>query len=391
MQTALLSVSLCDKIDRKIRNFIWGSSEGVRKIHNVNWDTVCKPKDQGGLGLRSARDLNKAFLMKLAWSLVSRPNEFWAKVLITKYMTLTDNGYMLTRKKGFSNVRRGVMKVWQETQNGIHWSIRDGRNTKFWTDRLLDSGVVLIDHAICLQGIDPSHSVVDFCLNGSWNLRELCRHLPENLVLQVFGMSPPREGAGAGSMVWGLESNGRFSVKTAYYMLREIEKADNDSYWRSIWRWEELNKVRHFLWLVSHNKLMTNVECARRRLNDDSSCSVCGSQTEDLNHVFRSCPRAVQVWNRVLPEAVSTDQGNQNFNSWWTSGITNAELLVREWEITINHIYREANMATDFLANAGHELELGTTIFSVPCIKLLDWFRYDLVGICLPRRFNNTS
>ncbi|CAN1165036.1 Putative ribonuclease H protein At1g65750, partial [Linum perenne] len=67
------------------------------------------------------------------------------------------------------------------------------------------------------------------------------------------------------------------------------------------------------------------------------------------------------------------------------------ELLVREWEITINHIYSEANMATDFLANAGHELELGTTIFSVPCIKLLDWFRYDLVGICLPRRFNNTS
>ncbi|CAN1148252.1 Putative ribonuclease H protein At1g65750 [Linum perenne] len=65
MQTAFLPVSLCKKIDRKIRNFIWGSAEGVKRIHNVNWDTICKPKSQGGLGLRSARDLNKAFLMKL--------------------------------------------------------------------------------------------------------------------------------------------------------------------------------------------------------------------------------------------------------------------------------------------------------------------------------------
>ncbi|CAN1172289.1 Putative ribonuclease H protein At1g65750 [Linum perenne] len=37
MQTAFLPVSLCDKIDRKICNFIWGSSNGVRKLHNVNW------------------------------------------------------------------------------------------------------------------------------------------------------------------------------------------------------------------------------------------------------------------------------------------------------------------------------------------------------------------
>ncbi|CAN1777598.1 Putative ribonuclease H protein At1g65750 [Linum perenne] len=130
MQTAFLPVSLCDKIDRKIRNFIWGSSEGNRRIHNVNWETVCRPKNLGGLGLRNARDLNKAFLMKLVWSLVSRSEELWAKVLITKYMTRTENGYMLARKKGFSNAWRGIMKVWDHAHNGIHWSIRDGRNTE---------------------------------------------------------------------------------------------------------------------------------------------------------------------------------------------------------------------------------------------------------------------
>ncbi|CAN1120776.1 LINE-1 retrotransposable element ORF2 protein [Linum perenne] len=101
MQTAFLPFSLCDKIDRIIRNFIWGSEGGTRKVHNVNWETVCKPKKLGGLGLRSAKDLNKAFLMKLVWNLISKPNELWAKVLISKYMVLTENGYMLARSKGF--------------------------------------------------------------------------------------------------------------------------------------------------------------------------------------------------------------------------------------------------------------------------------------------------
>ncbi|CAN1775348.1 hypothetical protein LINPERHAP1_LOCUS13294 [Linum perenne] len=35
---------------------------------------VCKPKNLGGLGLRSARDLNKAFLMKIVWNLITKPD-----------------------------------------------------------------------------------------------------------------------------------------------------------------------------------------------------------------------------------------------------------------------------------------------------------------------------
>ncbi|CAN1276616.1 Putative ribonuclease H protein At1g65750, partial [Linum perenne] len=67
------------------------------------------------------------------------------------------------------------------------------------------------------------------------------------------------------------------------------------------------------------------------------------------------------------------------------------EFNSRPWEVSIEHIFREANNAADFLANSGHQLDLGTTVFYLPCPTLLNWLRYDLLGVCLPRMVNNTS
>lgn len=46
MQTVDLPSSVCDKIDRINRNFLWGDSPIKKKIHLVNWNSVCKSKKQ---------------------------------------------------------------------------------------------------------------------------------------------------------------------------------------------------------------------------------------------------------------------------------------------------------------------------------------------------------
>ncbi|CAN1761177.1 Putative ribonuclease H protein At1g65750, partial [Linum perenne] len=66
-----------------------------------------------------------------------------------------------------------------------------------------------------------------------------------------------------------------------------------------------------------------------------------------------------------------------------------AELMSRQWEVTIEHIYREANFAADYLANSGHDLDIGTLVISSPCNGLLDWLHYDLLGVSIPRSINN--
>lgn len=39
----------------------------------------------GGLGFRNLKVLNKAYMMKLAWSLISDSEKLWVKVMKAKY------------------------------------------------------------------------------------------------------------------------------------------------------------------------------------------------------------------------------------------------------------------------------------------------------------------
>ena len=41
-------------------------------------------------------------------------------------------------------------------------------------------------------------------------------------------------------------------------------------------------------------------------------------------------------------------------------------LLDYDWSCTIHHIYKESNKVADYLANLGHSLDLGVTMFEDP-------------------------
>jgi hypothetical protein len=75
MQTTQLPVNTCKEVDKRIRNMVWGSSVDKRRIHLMNWDKICTYKEDGGLILKKSRDQNNAILMKLAFGVLTRPNE----------------------------------------------------------------------------------------------------------------------------------------------------------------------------------------------------------------------------------------------------------------------------------------------------------------------------
>ncbi|KAL9443990.1 hypothetical protein AB3S75_017211 [Citrus x aurantiifolia] len=60
------------------------------------------------------------------------------------------------------------------------------------------------------------------------------------------------------------------------------------------------------------------------------------------------------------------------------------ELLRRNWQIAITHIYREANSAADFMANMAHSAPLGLYVFSDPPMGIYSIISQDLFGVTQP-------
>ncbi|CAL1358518.1 unnamed protein product [Linum trigynum] len=127
MQTAVLPCNVCDQIDKKIRGFVWGRDNGKDKAHLVTWERICKSKEEGGLGLRSARALNLAYLMKLGWQFLNNDESLWVRVLHAKYVKQNDDGSVAFRQQRVSRLWKGIKDALPLLKQNTIWDIRDGR------------------------------------------------------------------------------------------------------------------------------------------------------------------------------------------------------------------------------------------------------------------------
>ncbi|KAF7801766.1 ribonuclease H [Senna tora] len=66
MQHSTIPKGIIDEIEKLERAFLWGSTPDKRKLHQISWSKISTPKNAGGLGIRSLKNMNTAFLYKLA-------------------------------------------------------------------------------------------------------------------------------------------------------------------------------------------------------------------------------------------------------------------------------------------------------------------------------------
>ncbi|KAK5837394.1 hypothetical protein PVK06_013204 [Gossypium arboreum] len=114
MQTALLSASVCDHLDRINCNFIWGGSTYYSHNHLVSWDLACRTKVSRGLGLRKARLNIMSMLAKSSWRIFNQHDSLWCHV--------------------FRSTWRGLLKSGMVVPLGCKWRIGVGTQLNFWSD-----------------------------------------------------------------------------------------------------------------------------------------------------------------------------------------------------------------------------------------------------------------
>ncbi|KAL4394826.1 hypothetical protein AHAS_Ahas02G0190800 [Arachis hypogaea] len=75
--------------------------------------------------------------------------------------------------------------------------------------------------------------------------------------------------------------------------------------WKAIWEWKGPERIKTFMWQLSHNRLLT----AKRRARIMGTlpfCHLCPQVEETALHVLRDCPSTARIWSNALqPNALS--------------------------------------------------------------------------------------
>jgi hypothetical protein len=126
------------KIQRK---FLWSGLTTQRKISWVRWDEVCKPKKDGGLGIRNVKLTNDSLLAKWRWKLLQPDDELWKNIVTARYgeevcgrVNSSDFSLHRTASSWWRNIcllDKG--SLWFE--NGVEKVVENGTSTLFWEDR----------------------------------------------------------------------------------------------------------------------------------------------------------------------------------------------------------------------------------------------------------------
>lgn len=87
-------MSVANRIEKLECDFLWQSGEEVKKFYLVDWDSVWKPKLEGGLDFMHIRHMNQALLGKWLWRMGIESGGLWRSIILAKYGNIR-NGWGL--------------------------------------------------------------------------------------------------------------------------------------------------------------------------------------------------------------------------------------------------------------------------------------------------------
>lgn len=83
-------------------------------------------------------------------------------------------------------------------------------------------------------------------------------------------------------------------------LCTQVDNLNVKGDWNNVWELYLPLKIRCFIWLVKHEKLLTNCERVRRHMTDDMYCSVCKGVQETIHHVLCDYQGVAEAWLKVL-------------------------------------------------------------------------------------------
>ncbi|KAA3485636.1 reverse transcriptase [Gossypium australe] len=288
MSCFLFPNSLCDKIESKLAHFWWQKGAGKRGIHWCKWQSLCRPKEEGGVRFRSMAQFNISLLAKQGWRFFNSPDTLVSQVFKAKYFP---DCHFLDSQLGNSGsyVWKSIWATKATLEKGAIWKV---------VEALIDSN------------------------SREWK-RELVVDTFQAEVADLILRIPLADEAHEDFLAWNAEPSGEYTVKSSYKLLQRLNptayalQTVYKDFYKKIWRLDIPTKVKIFIWRVSWNYLATLVNLMARRLAMSSMCPRCGVGHETMIHLFRDCSVSKEVW-MFLSDLDMADYPQEEFVVWLT-------------------------------------------------------------------------
>ncbi|KAF6161562.1 hypothetical protein GIB67_009441 [Kingdonia uniflora] len=206
-----------------IRNFIWTGDPSQRKGITVKWEKVCKSLKEGGLGIRSLKEVNDDMLCKLHWAFCDR-QEDWSQFMHTNFTNIAGD-FIRYHKK--STIWPGINLAASINRPYIRWLVGNGANIDFWRDTWATE-IPLREYNEIPQSLWKRciAQLSDFINSNGWDIPTDIRILLLALAINVLEIPcNPQE---ADKRIWKPDSYGNFTVINAYETIR---KKSNTAWW----------------------------------------------------------------------------------------------------------------------------------------------------------------
>ncbi|KAL9233090.1 hypothetical protein vseg_008128 [Gypsophila vaccaria] len=82
----ILPKGVLERIEATCRNFLWDSSADYKRVPLVAWNKLCKPKEEGGLGIKCLEISNQAMIGRLVHWIVEDRDSLWVKWIQSNFL-----------------------------------------------------------------------------------------------------------------------------------------------------------------------------------------------------------------------------------------------------------------------------------------------------------------
>nr|XP_017228424.1 PREDICTED: uncharacterized protein LOC108203774 [Daucus carota subsp. sativus] len=318
-------------IDRIRRKFLWSytksNGEVSNKMHSLAWENVCRPKEEGGLGLKLLEEKNASMLFKWWHRCFTERSKLWNKMLKNKYGThvWVDPG-LVDKNKNMSATFRNICRIGEGSSNNrlnarmLVWRVYNGEKALFWEDSWTGSSPLKVTYsrlyALSSHKWTNIKRMVDLWkggeLNGECAWQRRLRAWEEEVWAEIENiLKNVKLSSQEDQLIWS-NTGKAYKVGDGYKAL--ITSRGADIIWNNIWKIKAPHKVRLLLWKIEHGILPVKVFLKNRlhASNFNVLCGWCGKYEESLQHLMKECELANWVWVEI---AVWWDIPLSRFNS----------------------------------------------------------------------------